>query len=484
MLVLPVYSQDMRISEEDVRYEDKFVEATLLFNKGKRKEAIKILDTLRREMQSPSSTVFLTLAKWNYEEKDIAQCENFLKQAIATDPGSEWILQFGFQFFKETGRFEDANAMADKLIALQPQKVIWRDQKIRWLMAIQKYTYAIAALESKEMERGFSTDVSLQKIECFQKTGQTDLAVKEAERLIDTYPDEKKYLQLAAAVLHEAGRVSEARPYLEKILLLDPRDADAKAGLAILSNQRVTGDDVLVNLKTVMADPQISAGKKIETLLPFVLQLVETRDTILGASLESLGEIVVRLHPTTAACHAVYADILKSIGKRRKAIDEYRQALTISQRPFSVWEQLFFCLEGEEDWSGLKESCGASLDYFPNQTLPYIFLALAQIHTAEMEKATQNLDEATLIAAGNPDLESRIQCVLGIQAYYQKKLPSALQYADESLRLSQGSNAMAWELKGDVLKSQGKLTEAAACFSKSLELDDSRLSPFQKLNQK
>ena len=59
-----IFSQiiDSRKSEEDFKIEDQFIAAKLLLNSGKKPEAIKLLDSLRR-VAPPNASILFELAK-------------------------------------------------------------------------------------------------------------------------------------------------------------------------------------------------------------------------------------------------------------------------------------------------------------------------------------------------------------------------------------------------------------------------------------
>ena len=77
-----------RKSEEEVKLEDQFIAAKLLVSSGKKSDAIKMLDSLRR-VSAPSAAIYFELAKLQYENKDINQTESNLKSAIQLEPNSD-----------------------------------------------------------------------------------------------------------------------------------------------------------------------------------------------------------------------------------------------------------------------------------------------------------------------------------------------------------------------------------------------------------
>jgi tetratricopeptide (TPR) repeat protein len=484
MSSLLVFGQDDRMTEDDIQIEDRFVQANLLAANGKRKEAILLLDTLRREMPQPNSAVYLALAKLYFAQKDLNGCESNLLQAMKTDVSNVWVLDFGHDYYRETGRFDEAIATIDKIIALEPHKSVWYDKKIQWLVSIGKYGEAIGAIQAKEGNFGFNTAGSLKKIDILQKIGNVDEALTELEKIISAYPAEKKYLRLGAGLLHEAGRVSETRSYLERILALDPQDADARTGLALLGKETLSDTGYIEALSPLITDVNVGIDKKVQALLPLLTKQAEEGDSLYSADLLFLAAELCRVHPQEAKAFSLYGDVLKNAGNYEDAASAYQRTLALSKRNFLVWEQLMFCHEKTNEVVPLLQTAKEAIDYFPNQAMSYIFLASAQISIGDLKAAKANLEEATLIAAGNKDLESRIQRVWGQWAYSSKDVDKATDFVERAIQLSDGQNGDAWELKGDLIAAKGNLAEARLHWQKALKTGGWKKTLAEKLNLK
>lgn len=80
------------------------------------------------------------------------------------------------------------------------------------------------------------------------------------------------------------------------------------------------------------------------------------------------------------------------------------------------------------------------------------------------------LDEATLISAGNPNVESRVLTARAEIAYKKQEWSKAMELSDLALQVSKGKNADAMELKGDIYKETNDLKNAVVSWNKSKEL--------------
>lgn len=473
---------DNRKSEAEIKIEDRFVAAKFLIIAGKKNEAIKLLDTLRRE-SDPSAAIFFELAKLHYDAKDLNQTETNLKSAIRLEPDNVWIRQFEINFHKDLGRYDDAIAALKHLIVIQPKKDDYYNQLVQVQLKKKDPEAALLTLDLKEQNIGFSENTIIKKAEILDHAGRFDEAVSAIQTLVQKYPYEKKYLRLITTLLHSNDKIVEAEPYLKKILELDPHDQDAKLGLLLLSNQMVSKDDYLLTLFPLISNPDVPLDIKIKELLPHVTKQATSRDSLTGRQLIDLCDKLVSIHPNDAKSHAIYGDVLMNNEKVTAAIRQYEKTLTINNRNFLVWEQLMYGLESIDNIEELWRVSSEAIDYFPNQAISYYFNGKALAAKNEYKQAESILDEASMISAGNPNTESRILTVKGDIYLKKKEFAKAMKFTDQAIEVSQNKNSLAFELKGDIYKEQNDVKNALIYWTKSMEMGNVSLKLKDKLKQ-
>ena len=461
--------EDNRKTEAAIKIEDRFMAAKLLIAGGKKAEAIKLLDTLRRESE-PSATIFFELAKLHYEAKDLNQTESNLKSAVKLEPDNIWIRQFEVNFSKELGRYDEAIGVLIHISGLQPKNESYYDQIVQLQIKKNDLTTALLTLNKKEKNIGWSVNTTLKKAEILDNADRLNDAVNMINTLVLKYPKEKKYLRLIANMLHSNDKVAEAEPYLKKILEIDPNDNDARLGLLLMSKGKVNKEDYLITLAPLVSNPDAPIDMKIKELLTHVQQHASTGDTMLGKQLIDLCDKLVIAHPNEAKSHAIYGDVLKNNGEITAAIRQYEKTLTLNNKNFIVWEQLMYCLDDVENYDQLLITSSDAIDFFPNQAISYYFAAKSWIVKDDYKKATGLLDEATIISSGNPNVESRVLTAKGEIAFRKKEWTKAKEFVDQALLISQNKNADAMELKGDLCKESNDLKNAGIFWQKAKDL--------------
>lgn len=471
---------DNRKSEEDLKIEDQFIAAKLLVTTGKKADAIRLLDSLRRVVP-PNAAIFMDLAKLHHSNKDINQTESNLKAAVQLEPNNIWIRKWEVNFAKELGRMDDAVKTLNHLVTLQPKNSENYDHLAQIYSTTKDYSKALQAIELKEKNIGWSAANTIMKAEVQEASGKLNDCINTLKTLTVRYPQEKKYYRLIVNTLHANDKISESEPYLKKIIDIDPNDNDAKLGLLLINKGKGGRDDYFTSLIPLISNPEAPIDLKIKELIPHVQKHAMSGDSVLGNQLISICDKLVIAHPSDVKAHAIYADVLKNNGNYVAATRQYEKTLSINNKNYTVWEQLMFCQMFSENMEALSITATDAQDLFPNQAMSYYFSSLVLIEKKDLKKAESMLNEATMIAAGNPDLDARINTASGKIYLLQKDFNKAKTYGEEAMKLSNGKSIEAAELLGDISKAMGDVKNAAMYYQKSYDLGNRSKSFLNKL---
>lgn len=114
--------EDTRKTESEFKIQDRFVKVKLLQAANKTSEAIKLLDSIRREAPT-NATIYFELARLHFEIKDYNLTESNLTSAIKMAPDNVWFRSFEVDYLKAVGRIDDAIKTLKYLSELQPKIV-------------------------------------------------------------------------------------------------------------------------------------------------------------------------------------------------------------------------------------------------------------------------------------------------------------------------------------------------------------------------
>jgi tetratricopeptide (TPR) repeat protein len=125
-----------------------------------------------------------------------------------------------------SSRYDEAFRAVNGLIALHPE-----NEKYLRLLARAQTLAGNAAGASDTYTRLFSAGVAdagilILRAECYRKTGENDKALKDLEKYLSLYPENKTALSLAGKVEAVSGDNLKALEYFSRNLKLHPNDAD------------------------------------------------------------------------------------------------------------------------------------------------------------------------------------------------------------------------------------------------------------------
>lgn len=472
--------KDDRKTEKDISVEDKFVYARLQLITGKHEDALKILDTLRKENRDNAAIVH-EMAKIHATAGNIGPAEEFSLQAMRLEPQNTWYKEYYAGYMADIGKFSQAADVYNSLILINPKNAGYYEKLTDIYLRTGAYDKAIRTLSDLELQTGFSEKIIYRKAEILDNTGNTDAAVGEIQRLIKKYPGQVKYYKIAANMLRSAGMDKEAMPFFKKVLEIDPSDPEATIVLLAESNSKGNTGTYIVSLYPLLGNAEVAIDIKVKELLPFVVAHAETADPMLGEKLRNACEILVSTHPNEAKAHAIAGDVLMNSGEITTAVRQYERTIELNDRNYIVWDQWMQGLERLQRFEELYQVADRALDIFPNFPMPYYFAGVASLAKKEFSKAENFLDDAYLIAGDDRFSKSKIACTKAELCLIQKKYRQARIHADESLSLSDQKNLKAMELLGDIYFAESNLKEALAKWKEALAKGSKSETLIQKL---
>jgi tetratricopeptide (TPR) repeat protein len=459
---------DPRISEDDIKVEERFVQAKYLAVIGKTDLAIKQLDTIRKS-KGPDPMVHYELGRLYHTQKNINLAEENILKALELSPSNISIVEFAAKFYTEISKSDLAAQYYAKLVSLSPQVAKYYDQWINLFVSDDKASLAI--LDRKESSMGMSEETVLRKAEIHERSGQVDKAISEVNRLVAKYPKRTQYLSFIASMLETNDRSPEAEAYYQKILDINPDDQDAKLKIVIAQNNGISStSDFITTLRPLIRNAEVNIDVKVKELLPLVMRHAEQQDSLLGRDLISICDDLVLTHPNNAKAHAIYADVLMNADKTDAGIRQYEKVLTLDKKNVLTWEQLLYGYDKVGNYISMANVANQSLNYFPNNAMMYYFLAKAQVFTGNYGDADANMSEATMIGSKNINVISRVEALRGRSAYLNNKYDDAVKSLLAAIEKSKDQNLEAHRWLIETYLAQKNVSAATASLEKAKKM--------------
>lgn len=401
-------------SEEEINLDRLFLDAYGKKIIGKYGEAIEIYEKLYKDAPNSHAAAF-ELARIYEQQEDQQEAIRWMKLAQSGDPTNVYYQEFLADLLQKTGRFAEAAELYESLAKEEGGDYFY----YRWayyLVRANEIDEAIKVYDELEKKVGVNEEVVRRKHALYLGRGDTKRAVRELENLVDAFPTSVDYQHQLAAFYEQIGDKKEARETYQKILSLDPDNAEAQMALAGRSVQSNNELQYISSLQPAFGQADVDIDLKIGKLLPFIQKVVETGDRNVADAALELTNTLERVHPGEAKGFAAAGDLLFHSGRWAEARGKYQEALALDESVFTIWEQLATSYLLEGDYAQLVEVTNDAIDLFPNKAKLYYLNGLAELELGQFDNAQDMLDQAVLMSGRDEALRLQVLGVLG-EAY-------------------------------------------------------------------
>lgn len=367
------------------------------------------------EMEPNESVSFFEMARIDHtmERQDAALAA--ITRAIELSPDNYWYHRNHAKFLLDYGMFTEAQKELEWLIEDHPDELDAYYDLAATFLYREDGKNAIKAYERLEERIGIDPDLSMQKQRIFMLMGETDNALKEADRLIEAFPEPDFYGQ-KAGILMEVGRFSEAEGVLVKLTELDRTNGQAHMMLSRIYARQGKEDESWSALRRAFLGADVSIDEKIGVLLRFFNASEFDKEARERAFI--LLERLEKAHPSDPKMHSMYGDYLLREGEFEAARDRFAAAVDLDSGRQLIWLQLCELNAQLGDWDLLVEHAREARNLFPSQPAFYLMLAIGQLRADDTQGAIDNLTIGKSYVIDDNQLLSNFWSTLG-EAHFE-----------------------------------------------------------------
>jgi tetratricopeptide (TPR) repeat protein len=472
----------IRISEDEVNMQDKYMAGVAQFQIGKLDGAAKLFQQVLDKNTKCDACAF-QLARVYTLMGENQKAIDYAKKAVTLDANNKWYKMSLAESLEKIGKDKEA---ADLYKAMIDNNFFDADYSreiyFRWTFCYVRTGEPIKALkilDDFEKKTGISEDIINKKVTIYEAMGDKKKAAFEIKKLADKFSQTIDYQHLAADYFMKMGDKTAANEFYQRILKIDPNNS--KALLATTATQKpATGGDAayLYSLKDLFKKPDIKIDDKIKTFLPYAQKIAEGKDKALAQAGLELAQIIEQVHPNDAKSYSLAGDMLYYNGKTAESIEKYKKCTQLNNSIYPVWEQLMYAQDELGLYEDLLKSSEQAMDLFPNQAATFFFNGLANEKKGKLTDAVSSLEQAILMASKKPNLKHDALIELGVTHSKSKTYDRADKAFDEALKLNNKSSmamiksAISFQQRGMTDKAKPLADEALKI---SLETDPSVL---------
>jgi tetratricopeptide (TPR) repeat protein len=182
-------------------------------------------------------------------------------------------------------------------------------------------------------------------------------------------------------------------------------------------------------------------------------------------------DLLTEKYPYESQGFIYYANFLKSLNEKEKAVEYFKKAVDIDPNNDMVWQEILFLEYDLQKLDDIRKDGVIAISKFPENPLFYLITGSAFMQSKDYQTALDYFKKGVEKAGNNAKLKSQFFASIGDCYYSLKDTKTAFQYYDESLKLDE-LNLIVLNNYSYYLSLENKdLSKAEKMISKCVELE-------------
>ncbi|NSW45907.1 MAG: tetratricopeptide repeat protein [Bacteroidales bacterium] len=405
-----VYSQ----KKKSVIYNPEYTHTLIEANRQKILGNFEVVRSLYEkciELNPNSAVAYYELASYYIQQNNLEKAITYAQKAIALSPNNLWYQALMGVLYKQNRQFSKANKIYKKLIQKDPTRIDFWYELAYLYMYTGKLNKAIQTFDKIENLFGLDEILCLEKEKIYTYRKEYQKANNEIKKLIQSNPNEIRYLGMLAESYVSQNKMEEAQQIYTQMLSIDSLNGLVNLSLADFYRIQQNLNKSFYHLRLAYKSPDIDIDTKIKMLI--TLTNYAEKDIMLSHEIDSLLSILTHVYPNNAKVLTLQADLLLRSNNPNKAYDKLYQITLLDPSRYIIWEQLLMIEYLQSQWDSLYLHSNKAIEYFPEQTNLYYFKALAAQQLSKLQEADEALSYAESLPIQNKDLETEIYALHG-----------------------------------------------------------------------
>lgn len=362
-------------AQEDIRKNATY------FSKGlecKYKEdvsgAIKNFEDALRFMPDDAASMF-ELSEQYVKAGKMEEGFEMIKQAAQLDPENKWYQMRLAMFYRTLEQFDNYIEVFERLTAKYPGDVEMLSNLIEAYLITEKYDKAIEKLDILEQQAGVSALVSEQKVEIYQRQGNTKKVISELEKLISENPENTRYYSMLAKVYMENKKEKEAVKLYNQIKEIDPSDPYINISLLEYYEKKKEYDKAFDELIEAINNKNLDFNTKANIYEYWFNKHQDAKD--IDQQALRAGNAFLVNYPDNKMGYLVMASYHINKQEYQPCRVMAQNALKYDRSNYAAWQYLVICDGALRANDSLKKHSVEALQFYPTQPIFYWYAGVS-----------------------------------------------------------------------------------------------------------
>ena len=330
------------------------------------------------ELKPNEAAPYYELAGIATSYNDLTSAQKYAEKAYKLNPRNKWYKIMLADVSKRQGNLKRTVELLEELAKEYPDISEYHLEIATTYIAMNKPNEALKEYEFIEKQYGESELIAYEKERLFSKMGDFSSSRKELEKLIKLNPSEANYYGLLAESYLSSGNTKQAKKVYDMLLQVDPDNGIAFLSLSEYYRVTEKEDSSFMYLQKSFASDDVSIDTKVQILVNNYIRVLSVGDKKTKAV--QLLSILEKKYPEEAKIYVLKSDFLLQDDRLDEASVELRKSLKYDKNNRNVWEQLLTIEYQQQDFVNLEKDSKKAVEYYPNYAAFYLYNGIAAFY--------------------------------------------------------------------------------------------------------
>lgn len=418
-----------------------FLDASTQKNLGNLDKAVELYDQVISINPNYASAYF-DKANVMFQKKEVQKAIELTQKAISLQPQNIWYHLQLAEIYINIQDYDNAALTIENIIEIEPDNIDYYQQLAQIYNQKQDQANMLRTFDRIEQKWGQSEEITMFKFRYFMDKKDYDRAEKEINKLQTASPSQKSYLAILAEINMNKQNYPKALEYYQKIEQIDPQDPYVNVSFAnyyLVQNDR---QKVYHYITKAVENKDLDYQTKIQVLIAIYGKTVDSNQEEFKRFFTLLETLSIQ-YPEEKVVWELLSTCYMQKKEFEQAVKSIKKAIEIGNNPkskqpnnFELYQNLLFAESTLNQIDTLIADATKTIELFPEQPLPYLFLGINYLLKEEYENAKKNLENGLMLVVENKALLEDFYSNLAEASYRLNQTEKAFEYFDKALEIN------------------------------------------------